>query len=86
MDAECDRRDLQPCKVRDQNWQLKKGQLVAIADPEDRIAVMTIGEDDWENYTDSIRAKIAKHQPRQGALESAGLVSRFTSPLKWYFF
>ena len=48
---ECARKDLQPCKVRDENWQLKKGQLVAIADPEDRIAMMTIGEDDWKNYT-----------------------------------
>ena len=82
---ECARKDLQPCKVRDENWQLKRGQLVAIADPEDRVAMMILGEDDWKDYTVSIRAKIVKHQPQQEALESAGLVSRFTSPLNWYF-
>ena len=83
---ECARKDLQPCKVRDENWQLKRGQLVAIADPEDRVAMMILGEDDWKDYTVSIRAKIVKHQPRQGSLEAFGVILRFTPPLDTYLF
>ena len=58
--------------------------MVAIADPEDRIAWMTIGDEDWKDYTVSVRAKTAKHQPRQNSGESTGLVFRFQNPLNWY--
>jgi len=77
-----------PCKTRvgDSIWQVEKGVLTVKVGELDEILFITVGEENWKNYTVSIRTRIVKHQPFHCWGESAGLVLRVSSPLDFYMF
>ena len=87
-----DLRNLKPCPTKegDATWRIKRNELIVQTGPITQGSFIAVGEEDWKNYTVSVKAKIVKHQPRQDGgitwFESAALVLRSSSKDSFYFF
>lgn len=63
-------------------WHIDNGELVL----ESGSLGFAIGEPTWENYTVSVKLKIAEHRPTDGVVQGAGFLLRYVNQSNRYVF